>query len=154
MAEAADKNDSNYSTPNICSPPSGEVARILTRILQVGVAYGLLWSMLGKEALPGSNIFSLFVVISASALGGFIIARLKGPALLGMLVVGFMLRNVPAINIAKNIDQNWSGNLRAMALAVILTRAGLGKFNSNKSNVIKNTRIQYTITSTSFNYRH
>lgn len=150
MAEATDKNVSNYTTTRICSPPSGKFASILTRILQVAIAYGLLWSILGKQALPGSNLFALFVVVTASSLGGFIVASFKGPALLGMLVVGFMLRNVPAINIAKDIDQTWSGNLRAMALAIILTRAGLGKLNFNLSNVIKNKRIQYTITSSTF----
>ncbi|EDV24216.1 uncharacterized protein TRIADDRAFT_57482 [Trichoplax adhaerens] len=128
MAEINDnKNYSgSISSNRICSPPSGKLARILTRILQVAIAYGLLWSILGKEALPGGNIFSLFVVITASALGGFIVAKLKGPALLGMLVVGFTLRNAPTINVAKSIDPKWSGTLRAMALAVILTRAGLG----------------------------
>ena len=31
---------------------------------------------------------------------------------LGMLIVGCLLRNVPVINVAKNIDTDWSSALR------------------------------------------
>jgi len=40
--------------------------------------------------------------------------------------MGFLLRNVPYIDVAKNIDQTWSSSLRLIALTVILTRAGIG----------------------------
>ena len=43
-----------------------------------------------------------------------------------MLIVGFMLRNIPYINVATHIDKNWSSALRSVALVVILLRAGLG----------------------------
>ena len=46
--------------------------------------------------------------------------------ILGMLVVGFMLRNIPAIDIANDINKDWSTSLRSMALVVILVHAGLG----------------------------
>ncbi|KAJ7333552.1 Sodium/hydrogen exchanger 9B2 [Desmophyllum pertusum] len=42
-----------------------------------------------------------------------------------MLIVGFILRNVPGINVARHIDKKWSATLRNMALVVILTRSGL-----------------------------
>lgn len=46
------------------------------------------------------------------------------PPLLGMLVAGYMLRNVtPGL---QGIDDSTSSNLRYMALAIIMTRAGLG----------------------------
>ena len=43
-----------------------------------------------------------------------------------MLIVGFILRNVPKINVAADIDKSWSSALRSMALVVILIQAGLG----------------------------
>ena len=40
--------------------------------------------------------------------------------------MGSLLRNVPKVNVAADIDPAWSGALRNIALVVILTRAGLG----------------------------
>ncbi|KAF3837588.1 hypothetical protein F7725_005052 [Dissostichus mawsoni] len=48
------------------------------------------------------------------------------PPLLGMLLAGLLLRNVPYVTDAVYIDTHWSAALRNIALAVILTRAGLG----------------------------
>ena len=45
---------------------------------------------------------------------------------LGMLIVGFMLKNVSRIQIADDIDPGWASALRNIALAVILIKAGLG----------------------------
>lgn len=44
----------------------------------------------------------------------------------GMLLAGLILRNVPYITSAVYIDSRWSAALRNIALAIILTRAGLG----------------------------
>ena len=43
-----------------------------------------------------------------------------------MLIVGFMLRNIPVINFAADITPSWSAALRNIALVVILVKAGLG----------------------------
>lgn len=43
-----------------------------------------------------------------------------------MLLVGFILRNVPGIAVANHIIQEWSSTLRSVALVVILLRSGLG----------------------------
>ncbi|XP_061685896.1 sodium/hydrogen exchanger 9B2 isoform X4 [Syngnathoides biaculeatus] len=48
------------------------------------------------------------------------------PPLLGMLLMGFMLRNIPIITNGVYINFKWSASLRNIALAVILARAGLG----------------------------
>ncbi len=40
--------------------------------------------------------------------------------------MGCLLRNVPVVDVAKDIDPKWSGALRNVALVVILSRAGLG----------------------------
>ncbi len=46
--------------------------------------------------------------------------------ILGMLLVGFALRNIPAIDVANDINKEWSSALRSIALVVILVHAGLG----------------------------
>ncbi len=43
----------------------------------------------------------------------------------GMLLAGFILRNIPVVTDAVYIDVRWSGSLRNIALAVILVKAGL-----------------------------
>lgn len=42
-----------------------------------------------------------------------------------MLLAGVALRNIPYINVAKDIDPDWSSSLRSLALAIILIKAGL-----------------------------
>ena len=109
-------------------PPSGFVARALTRALIVLVGWAVLWSIIGQDVLPGGNIFGIFVVVVFASLGGFLVQLvpyLSLPSLLGMLIVGFMLRNVPGIDAARHIDKYWSATLRSIALVVILTLSGL-----------------------------
>lgn len=48
------------------------------------------------------------------------------PPLLGMLLAGFLLRNIPVISDNVQIRHKWSSSLRSIALSVILVRAGLG----------------------------
>lgn len=109
-------------------PPSGFLGRFLTRGAIVLLSWAVLWSIVGRDVLPGGNIFGIFIVIVVAALGGFLTRRLSKdalPSLLGMLIVGFILRNVPGVDVARYIDKTWSANLRSMALVVILTRSGL-----------------------------
>lgn len=46
--------------------------------------------------------------------------------LAGMLLMGFLLRNIPGVTDWVYINYRWSASLRNIALAVILARAGLG----------------------------
>lgn len=43
-----------------------------------------------------------------------------------MLLMGFLLRNIPVVTNGVYINYRWSSSLRNIALAVILARAGLG----------------------------
>ena len=43
-----------------------------------------------------------------------------------MLLVGIILKNVPGVDVARDIHPEWASALRSVALAVILLRAGLG----------------------------
>ncbi|XP_071953429.1 sodium/hydrogen exchanger 9B2-like [Antedon mediterranea] len=107
-------------------PPHGTFSNLLLCVLLLGVSWGMLWAITGEEALPGGNLFGLFLLVVLCQLGGVLIQLIKLPELLGMLIVGFLLGNVPAINFAEDIYPEWSSSLRSMALVVILIRAGLG----------------------------
>ncbi|XP_022785420.1 sodium/hydrogen exchanger 9B2-like [Stylophora pistillata] len=110
-------------------PPTRFFGRVLTRGLIVVLIWAVLWSIIGADALPGGNIFGIFIVIVAASLCGFVVSKipyLHLPPLLGMLAAGFLLRNVRGIDMARHIDKSWSSTLRRMALVVILVRSGLG----------------------------
>jgi len=110
------------------------------------VTYGLLvltfWSvayvMFGRIATPGDALIvtefkqgaflSVMVVVALSLVGGWIVSLVKMPPLLGMLLIGILLRNIPHVStvVTDGLDPAWSSVLRKIALAVILLRAGLG----------------------------
>eukprot|EP00794_Sanderia_malayensis_P012817 gene12817-14130_t len=110
-------------------PPRGFLGHVITRGLICFIIWASLWAILGKNALPGYNIFSLFMLLVVASFCGFLVSKIPlvaFPPLLGMLIAGFLLRNVPGISIAKNIDKQWSSTLRNVALVIILLRSGLG----------------------------
>ena len=107
-------------------PPHGKVADIIVKMLLGLLVWLTALSVFKHDALPGGNIFALLVLIYSAFMGGYIASLVRLPPLLGMLVAGFMLRNVPGIDIAGGINPRWSSVLRNIALTVILTRAGLG----------------------------
>ena len=105
------------------------VGRWLTRFVVGFVLWATTWSIVGRDALPGGNIYSLSILLAVAALAGFlvrIIPWLRLPSLLGMLIAGFILRNVDGIDVAKDINADWSLTIRNIALVVILLRSGLG----------------------------
>ncbi|XP_074252618.1 sodium/hydrogen exchanger 9B1 isoform X3 [Saimiri boliviensis] len=90
------------------------------------------WSILGSEALPGGNLFGLLIIFYSAIIGGKFVELIRIPLvpplppLLGMLLAGFMIRNVPFISKHVHVDSTLSSVLRNIALTVILIRAGLG----------------------------
>ncbi|XP_033097085.1 sodium/hydrogen exchanger 9B2-like isoform X2 [Anneissia japonica] len=111
---------------SLMCPPHGLLARALTYGLILVLVWAAMWSIAGGDALPGGNLFALYVLLVCCKIGGILISFIKMPPLLGMLIVGLVLANVPHIDIAKDITPSWSEVLRNIALAVILIRAGLG----------------------------
>jgi len=111
-------------------PPRGKVGSYLTRISICFLTWVSLYVIVGSNALPGGNIFSIYILLVAASLGGYLVnwktRYFTFPPLLGMLIVGFLLRNISVINVAKDIDQKWSSSLRSIALVIILLRSGLG----------------------------
>ena len=76
-------------------------------------------------AVQQGHFFALAVLLIAAGIGGYLVGLIHLPPLLGMLLAGFILANVPVINIAVDISPVWSASLRNVALVVILTRGGI-----------------------------
>ncbi|XP_020352644.1 sodium/hydrogen exchanger 9B2 [Oncorhynchus kisutch] len=113
-------------------PPRGLLSSLITKVLIALVLFGVVWSITEKECLPGGNLFGITVLFICSVTGGKLVGLIQlpklppFPPLLGMLLTGFLLRNIPVVTDAVYIDFRWSASLRNIALAVILVRAGLG----------------------------
>ncbi|XP_075891353.1 sodium/hydrogen exchanger 9B2 [Nelusetta ayraudi] len=115
-----------------CPAPSGLVSLLITRACLYALLFGVVWSITGSECLPGGNLFGLVVLFTCSVFGGKLVGMIRLPTLppfpplLGMLLAGLLLRNIPVVTDAIFINTHWSSALRNIALSVILTRAGLG----------------------------
>ncbi|KAK5866139.1 hypothetical protein PBY51_020353 [Eleginops maclovinus] len=113
-------------------PPRGILASLVTKVLLAAVLFGVVWSITEDECLPGGNLFGITTLFICALIGGKVVALIRlpklppFPPLLGMLLMGFLLRNIPVITDGVYIDYRWSASLRNIALAVILARAGLG----------------------------
>ena len=103
-----DKIETNPVTNQFC-PPKGEVANTLTLILTLIAIFITANTVLGPIAAVGGTIFALLVLIALALIGGkavlglcWALRKLSGgsidlklPPLLGMLIVGIILKNVP-----------------------------------------------------------
>ena len=98
---------SSPSSPCPSCPPSGRSAHFLTLLLSTVSIFLAAWTILGSIAAPGGTVFALLALIVLALLGGEAV-RLLGsglsrilrinvclPPLLGMLVVGIALKNIP-----------------------------------------------------------
>ncbi|KAM7154454.1 sodium/hydrogen exchanger 9B2 isoform 2-T5 [Molossus nigricans] len=113
-------------------PPHGLLDRIITNVTMVVLLWAVVWSITGSECLPGGNLFGIIILFYCAIIGGKLFGLIKLPTLpplpplLGMLLAGFLLRNVPVISDNVQIKHKWSSSLRSIALSIILVRAGLG----------------------------
>ncbi|XP_050417679.1 sodium/hydrogen exchanger 9B2 [Patella vulgata] len=107
-------------------PPHGRAARWLVFILTIVILWAIVWSIVEEEALPYHSYFGMIILFPLCIIGGLNVQQIRLPPLLGMLLLGCLLRNVPVVNFAESIDKQWSSSLRAIALVIILIRAGLG----------------------------
>lgn len=65
-------------------PPHGIVGRTLTCLILVLLLWAVLFTITGAEALPGGNLFGLYVLIISSIVLGLLVNKiLRLPALLG-----------------------------------------------------------------------
>lgn len=76
--------------------------------------------------IPDGHFFGLIILVLCSSLGGFLMKLIKLPPLLGMMLAGFILRNIPSTDlVVESISPLWSSTLRNTALVIILIRGGL-----------------------------
>ncbi|KAM4811017.1 sodium/hydrogen exchanger 9B1 [Urocitellus parryii] len=117
---------------HISCPPQGIVNKIITNGVILFMLWCLTWTFSGSEALPGGNLFGLIIIFCSAFLGGKFLEIIRIPSvpplppLLGMLLAGFMIRNIPFIGKHVQVHNTWSATLRNTALTIILIRAGLG----------------------------
>ncbi|KAM3590605.1 uncharacterized protein V6R79_012463 [Siganus canaliculatus] len=115
-----------------CPRPRGLLNLLVTKACLLALLFGVVWSITGRECLPGGNLFGIVILFICAVLGGKLVGMIQLPTLppfpplLGMLLAGLLLRNVPYVTDAVFIDTHWSAAMRNIALAIILTRAGLG----------------------------
>lgn len=116
----------------LACPPHGLLGRVVTNGTMVVLLWAVVWSVTGSECLPGGNLFGIIILFYCAVTGGKLFGLIKFPTLpplpplLGMLLAGFLLRNIPIISESVQIQHKWSSSLRSIALSVILVRAGLG----------------------------
>jgi len=99
-------------------------ARVLATL---ALAFSCLYLVTGDDGAPGGPLFALLVIYVTAYAGGNVTGRCGLPPLLGMLVVGLVLRNAPVLgeHVGSQVDPRISSAIRLGALALILTRAGL-----------------------------
>ncbi|ETE60679.1 Mitochondrial sodium/hydrogen exchanger 9B2, partial [Ophiophagus hannah] len=113
-------------------PPQGVIAKIITNVAIGAVIWGLIWSLTGEESLPGGSIFGIVCLYFCSVIGGKIMKQIKIPGLpplppfLGMLMAGFLIRNIEYVSKLIVIEVHWGVIFRNIALSIILSLAGLG----------------------------
>lgn len=94
----------------------------LVRALLIALISGTLYGLCGADVLPPNGYLFPFIALFVSAsMAGRVAAQLRLPPLLGMLIVGVIIRNERSLS----FDQRLSSNLRSFALTIILLRAGL-----------------------------
>lgn len=81
------------------------------------------YAIIGKNIAPGGPIFSLLILTVVSNFGGYLIGLCNLPRLIGMLLTGILMQNIGAVDI--DGIPAVTGQLRKIALVIILTRAGL-----------------------------
>ena len=64
-------------------PPHSCTGGVLFLVLVLVLSWATLASLTGKEALPGGNLFALLVLFFACWCGGYMVALVKLPPLLG-----------------------------------------------------------------------
>jgi len=114
----------NFCRKFLC-PPHGIVGTLLLHCLILLLFTGSAWAILAGNDIF-KTIYSLVFLLVICHILGWLTSLLRFPPLLGMLVAGFCLKNIPGLKDVFGMDASWSSLIRTMALVVILARAGMG----------------------------
>ncbi|XP_037023813.1 sodium/hydrogen exchanger 9B1 isoform X1 [Artibeus jamaicensis] len=119
-------------TKKCACPPQGTLNKYITNgVLHVTI-WCAVWSVSGPHVFFDGNLFGLLITFYSAIMGGKLLELIKIPSvpqlppLLGMLLAGFTIRNVPLFSKFVHISNKWSSTLRNSALTLILVKAGLG----------------------------
>lgn len=74
--------------------------------------------------IPDGHFFALTVLLILSSIFGVFMKVFCLPPLLGMIIAGFLLRNLPN-DVISDINPVWSSTIRNIALVIVLIRGGL-----------------------------
>ncbi|GFS30334.1 hypothetical protein NPIL_741 [Nephila pilipes] len=123
-----DLGSSHRSESKFCHMVLGK-RKVMLAVSQLLVLFFLcasLYGILGSDVLLRSEIFALLLLSVIAHIAGKVVSLIKLPPLIGMLIIGFLFRNLPFIPFYKNISIRWATTLRASAFVIILLKAGLG----------------------------
>lgn len=102
------------------------VSGVISLCLLALVLWAIFFCIFGDEHLGiKSQIFQLSVLFISSKVAGCIIGLIKLPPMIGMLLMGVLLKNVGFINITGDYTK-FTAILRQIALVNILLPAGIG----------------------------
>ncbi|KAJ9595671.1 hypothetical protein L9F63_013137 [Diploptera punctata] len=101
------------------------ITRYIALVLLGILVWGNMYTMMGTAAGPEGQLFKIGVLAVAAYLCGCIVNFFTLPSLLGMLLMGVLLRNIGFIELTGHY-LDVAADLRKVALVIILIRAGLG----------------------------
>lgn len=98
---------------------------MLGLLLILLLVWAILYALLRVEVAPGGDLFKLIVLVLVAYVSGGLVARIRLPPLLGMLIAGIALRTCGFFKV-QGVYLDIIIKLRETALTVILIKAGLG----------------------------
>ncbi|KAL4704048.1 hypothetical protein ACJJTC_001970 [Scirpophaga incertulas] len=106
-------------------PSYRQFAQTLSVFIIGILTWMIVWIIMGDTVAPGGQLFTLAVLTIAAYFGGWLMLKITTlPQLIGMLIVGLILKNVGFVNFDEKYMKVCS-YIRKIALTIILTRAGL-----------------------------
>lgn len=105
-------------------PPVEHHHEILSLLVICGLGYAALYVMFGDTFLPYELGWSILLLLAGAHLASQICTRIHLPPLIGMIMAGILLRNMPG-DIIRGMTKSWSSGIRASGLSLILIRSGL-----------------------------
>lgn len=122
-----------------------DVLSTFTSLMIAAVVLFVAWLAMGSAMQPGGFVFAaILTVLVGAGLGTFLAAVLRVPPLVGMLLAGMIWGNLPW-GLAAGISDTTYKFLRNIAVAVILSRAGLTFKWSLTKPVLANVILQSMI---------
>ncbi|XP_054711346.1 sodium/hydrogen exchanger 9B2-like [Uloborus diversus] len=107
-------------------PSKRKINLYVTQLFVLLSLSGALYGVLYKDIIPGTEAFALLLLALLSYIGGKVFGFFYLPPLLGMLIVGFLYRNLTFVKYYPDIGHKTISSIRDIALVIILLRAGLG----------------------------